>query len=127
MDTLGKRALTAYFLIALLAVAFIVMGVRKSRAYDITISEGVVCDTQAQIERYAKDRSEANLNLINTDSPHACGFVLVSYIKGGVVKKLNDATVNEILCFAYYNGNQWVTLTKPQLQYALFSIHEEGA
>lgn len=130
MDTTGYRALTLYCFIALLAVAFIVLGVRKSRAYEISEGTGVVCDTREQIERFAALEMQLEaLRVINVES-NVCVMAEVRYIYGHEASRvrMSESTVQviEILVLQFKMHGSWLSIP-PVVQYTLFQIKEEDA
>jgi len=111
--------------------AFVVSG---AKAREIELGTGVVCDTQAQIERFAQlsDNSgelEAKLHTINADAPYACALMEVAYYRGKSHGQLHTAAgtveVVEILVVGFKYGT-WNQLT-PTIQWTIFPVIEEGA
>lgn len=130
MDALGKRALTLYFFIALLAVAFIVAGVRKSKAHEILEGTGVVCDTREQIEKFAALEMKLEALQVMNAEANVCVMAVVRYIYGHAEKRLRvggDAVqVVEILVIQFKMQGDWITIPAV-VQYTLFQVKEEDA
>lgn len=117
---------TAKLLIYLTLSLFVVSGVK---AHDLDESTGVICDTQAQIERYARLGLTPQAIAIINEGTHACALVNVRYIRGGEVNRIHSDKsyqVVEILIVQANMHGQWGEI-KPTIQYALFPIKEEEA
>jgi hypothetical protein len=64
-------------------------------ANEVETSQGVVCNTKAQIERFAlSSHSTAEIAAINAENQNECGVVHVAFIRGAEVSRLrtHDAT-----------------------------------
>lgn len=104
----------------------------KVYGHEILEGQGVVCDSQAQIEMFADLGSELNaVTAINAETPHACAMAQVAYIRGQTIKQVHSgkATVDvvEILVLAFFMRGQWISIEPASIQYTLFPVTEEGA
>ena len=58
-----------------------------ARAHDVEVGTSLICDTQAQVERYISlydGDAESTVNSVNTaeQNPTACAVVTMSYVRG---------------------------------------------
>jgi hypothetical protein len=118
-----------HLVIGLVASAFALASAAK--AHEVTEGRSVLCDTQGQIERFAKlDAKPEAIQAINADEQNACGFMHVAYIEGAEVGRLTvkgrTMRIVEVLVVAIDRGAGWQGIT-PMLQYTLFDVPEQTA
>lgn len=99
------------------------------QAHEVEQGVGVLCDTQAQIERFASlDANTDAIKVINADAKqNVCAMVEVQYIRGqqvGTARTTKGAVqLVEILLTAVKMHGQWGSVT-PEIQYTMFQIAE---
>lgn len=114
------------------ALAAFVLLVMPAYSHDIEEGTGVICDTKAQLERFASlDATNEAITVINADAKqNVCAMVEVGYIRVmqvGVAHTTGGAVeLVEILVVAVKLHGQWGQI-KPKVQYTLFLIEERGA
>lgn len=97
---------------------------------DVSVGQGVVCDTVQQVERFtaligeSRDLEQA-LKTVNAEAekPRACGMVLAAFLRGDEVGEIRSgahtAKVVEITIVAVPRNNEWQFVT-PLKQYTAF-------
>lgn len=117
-----------YVLVAML----VMFAAHASAQHDIQEGAGVVCDTPAQVKRFAELGAKADaLNALNEgEQQPVCAWAPVRYIRGRVVDvaRAGERTVQivEILLLQVRVHGQWGQVP-PEVQYTIFEIEEEGA
>lgn len=111
--------------------AFALLNV-PAQAHEMEEGTGVVCDSKAQIERFALlDAAPEAIRVINKDAKqNVCVMAEVRYIRGAKVgesrNKLGTVELVEILVVAFKLHGQWGTIS-PSVQYTLFVVPEQEA
>ena len=123
--------MTKYLLLSLL----LVLPLRASAGSDIQIARGVVCDSQAQVERLVSLVNKESdprhaLTIVNreADNPRACGSALVGYVNAketGVIRDHGKTfRVIELTIVAIPTANGSWSFIQPITQYAAFPVDE---
>lgn len=115
------------------ALIFFVI-VLPATAHEIITSTGLVCDTQAQVQRYYALRREGETHprlRVNVEAQAtACVNETIAYIKGEVVDTLfipeGRIDIVKIVVTAYYRDGSWVEL-RPTVQFIPYLEEEEKA
>lgn len=100
-------------------------------AENVEVGIGVVCDTDAQIKRFASlselaDVTQA-IKTVNTEAknPAACAQVVAAFVRGKDVAEVHrthdSLTVAEITILAVPEGNNW-QMVSPVKQYTAFPV-----
>ena len=115
-----------------LAMLFVIVAFATHvHAHELETGSGVLCDTAAQIERFAALNSNpAAITTINADAPNACAYLNVAYIKGAAHGQVRShghtVVVTEILVIAVDHGQGYQRIA-PVIQYTLFPVVEGAA
>jgi hypothetical protein len=112
------------------AISLAMLGHALAQRGDVELGQGVVCNTQTQMERFvAMDVKIEAVAVINTDEPHACGMVTASFIRGRTVHQVRNSLgtydVVEVLVVAVHLDGDWGKAL-PAIQYTLFLVTEEN-
>lgn len=120
-------------LIRLLLVAIAVTFPVAVVAQDVEVGTGLICDTQAQVERFVSDfngNPDAAITAINGESPNACGVVSVAFVRGQEVSTVRNAQgtfkVTEILVVGVVTPMGFQAVP-PLPQFTIFLTKEENA
>jgi hypothetical protein len=122
------RALLAALCLGLVTVA----AMADENPHALEEGVGIVCDTPAQIERFAQLGGKPDaLKAVNIDAGRpVCAFAPVRYIRGREVGRVRLAgrasQIVEILLIEVNVRGRWGEVT-PELQYTLFAVDEDGA
>ena len=76
-----------YTRITLLVLPLALFSSPPAQAHDVEVGTSLICDTQAQVERYISlydGDAESTVNSVNTaeQNPTACAVVTMSYVRG---------------------------------------------
>jgi hypothetical protein len=103
---------------------------------EIEVSTGVVCNTQAQVERFVmlnKGDDNAAIKAVNAEAgdPTACGLAALAFVHGhdAVTVRINGATfrIAAILVIGVVTETGMQPVAAPAVQFAPFKIDERTA
>src|SRR3990167_10689441 len=120
------------FLCGVVLLGFTMLGIRASKGQEIETGQGLICDTQVQVERFVREFTtvEATIAAINKDEENACGVVHTMYVKASPVSRVRNSLgsfdVVPILVVGINLGLGWIRGT-PVPQFTIFKVVEEGA
>lgn len=108
------------------AALFLGFSFSGARAAEVQQGKGLICDTQAQVEKYVQIADQADaLQKVNADSPTACAIVNMVYVEGAEVSRVSNAEG----CFRVVNvlvvgvvTPQGIQRVAPLEQYILVTI-----
>jgi hypothetical protein len=103
------------------------------QAYETEKTEGVFCDTEAQLEQFAAyydgDSIGDALEQVELTAPRACGLISAAVIRGRQMKdiRIKQGTLHlyEVLVVGMWNG-EWHAI-EPTVQYSAVLEKEEIA
>jgi hypothetical protein len=84
---LKEVAMNFFTRIVLFALPLVLFSSPPAQAHDVEVGTSLICDTQAQVERYISlfdGDEESTVNSVNAEehNPTACAVVTMSYVRG---------------------------------------------
>ena len=111
--TIGYRC---RFLTGLVAAGFCLALAPRASAQDVTIGQGIACDTPAEVQRFfaiLEDDAEVAIEQVNAEvgKKSACGMLYFAFRKGDEVAKgwhaKGSYKVVEATILAVFDGQKW--------------------
>jgi hypothetical protein len=105
-------------------------------AQEVTTGHGIICDTEAQLKRYAELYAKGDLSNLVAEKVNeevgrktACGIAHIAFVVGqshGQVRTADGPyTVTQVLIIGVNLGHGWQRV-RPFTQFTLVTVKEEG-